>query len=69
MAGHPAPCINLFHSCVQAVPLLVSVSSRPSFIFARVSYHGHFLEHGHYRGQNQSLHQKTLDHHRTQLAV
>ena len=35
----------------------VSVSSRASFIFFRVSYHGHFREHGHYRGQKHALHQ------------
>ncbi len=48
---------------------IVSVSSRPSFIFARVSYHGHFREHGHYRGQKHALHQQTLDHHCTQPAI
>lgn len=35
--------------------LAVSVTSEPSFIFARVSYHGHFREHGHYRGQKYAL--------------
>ncbi|RAY79727.1 hypothetical protein DP190_21240 [Enterobacter cloacae] len=39
----------------------VSVTFIPSFIFARVSYHGHFREHGHYRGQKYALQQKTLD--------
>ncbi len=39
----------------------VSVAFIPSFIFARVSYHGHFREHGHYRGQKYALQQKTLD--------
>lgn len=34
---------------------MVSVTSEPSFIFARVSYHGHFREHGHYRGQKYAL--------------
>lgn len=47
----------------------VSVSSRPSFIFARVSYHGHFREHGHYRGQKYALHQKTMDLHSAEPAL
>ncbi|EMM3430055.1 DUF1281 domain-containing protein [Klebsiella aerogenes] len=49
--------------------LLVSVSSRPSFIFFRVSYHGHFREHGHYRGQKYALQQKTLDFHSAEPAI
>lgn len=49
--------------------LSVSVSSRPSFIFARVSYHGHFREHGHYRGQKYALHQKTMDLHSAEPAL
>ncbi|RAH26601.1 hypothetical protein DOT37_23360 [Pantoea agglomerans] len=47
----------------------VSVSSVPSSISVRVSYDGHFREHGHYCGQKHALHQQTLDHHRTQPAV
>ncbi|OWY74859.1 hypothetical protein CDN97_21740 [Pantoea sp. AMG 501] len=47
----------------------VSVTYTPSSISARVSYHGHFHEHGHYRGQKHALHQQTLDHYSTQPAV
>ncbi|EDN0015423.1 hypothetical protein CXO92_15155 [Salmonella enterica subsp. enterica serovar Poona] len=47
----------------------VSVTFIPSFIFARVSYHGHFREHGHYRGQKYALQQKTLALHSAEPSV
>ncbi|PQK87866.1 hypothetical protein CG433_22125 [Pantoea ananatis] len=47
----------------------VSVTFIPSSISSRVSYHGHFREHGHHRGQKHALHQSTLDHYCTQPAV
>ena len=53
----------------MSAEMYVSVSSRPSFIFARVSYHGHFREHGHYRGQKYALHQKTMDLHSAEPAL
>ncbi|PZD62998.1 hypothetical protein ARC310_10410 [Pantoea ananatis] len=59
-----APC-----SLFSVGGFYVSVSSRPSSISARISHHGHFREHGHYRGQKDALHQQTLDYHRTQPAV
>ena len=48
---------------------VTSVNATPSSISARVSYHGHFHEHGHYRGQIHALHQQPLDHYSTQHAV
>lgn len=50
----PSPAVgSILHTASGAISSLrVSVAFIPSFIFARVSYHGHFREHGHYRGQN-----------------
>ncbi|MEQ5055944.1 hypothetical protein ABN154_29865, partial [Klebsiella michiganensis] len=58
-----------FIACSSRSELKVSVTYRPSFIFARVSYHGHFREHGHYRGQKYALHPKTLDFHSAEPAI